>query len=878
MNLLNKLTIKNLKLNKKRTVVTIIGILLSVALLAAVSTMYASTIASLITFETTQKGNFHTAFYDIPVENLEDFKNNRKLESLYLTQGIGYASLKESQNEYKPYLYIKAFTKEAIENLSLKLIEGRLPQREEEVVIPSHLETNGRVKYKVGDTLTLEVGTRVAADGTVLTQADRFLPSDESSSEREETIQNTTTKTYKIVGVIERPANNIEDYSAPGYTLVTLLDDTKLEGKVDIYARYTKEGVKDYFKVTAGILGIDADLFQQYLTADFLNEEDTNRIYLELQKAKYRYMDNSYLVFLETNPFQNSAIGGLGTVVVIVLGIIVFTSVFCIKNSFDISITEKTKQYGMLRSIGATKKQIKKNVFYEATILGLIGIPLGLLSGVLASYILVFISNYFLQDMVTYENFLLFRFSWVALIVAVLLGIITIYFSAFRSARRASRISPIDSIRNSANIELKSKKLHTPKLIKKCFGVGGVISFKNQKRNKKKYRTTVISIVVSVFTFIALSSFMSLAFQELEQEISLSDYNISFAVASIDEETYAKVEAVGDFSNIKDYAITSSYYAEAKKPKYNPEYQKILQIEEDERNRRQVWIASLGEYQYEKYLKKLGLDPKQMKQKAILLDTTTFSIYDEESAKETRYRMRVFDYQAGDKISVFLDEKENSIEIGAVSEEVPFSMKENVNGNHSPYLIVSDEYMKELDLLHHVVVYIDSKDANRLQDELEVYFEDIENFSVDNQEENVRIMRNLFTLIGIFLYGFIIVISLIGITNIFNTITTNMELRKQEFAMLKSIGMTKKEFSHMIHLETIFIGCKALFVGIPIGVGLSYLIYRAIGNTEYAYHLPVQAILISIVAVFLLIAALMRYSMKKIQKQNTIETIRNENI
>lgn len=878
MNLLNKLTIKNLKLNKKRTVVTIIGIVLSVALLIAVSTMYASAIASLIRFETTQKGNFHTAFYDVPVEKLKDFENNRKLGSLYLTQGIGYAALEESQNEYKPYLYIKAFTKEAMENLSLKLIKGRLPKTEEEIVIPSHLETNGRVKYQVGDTLTLEVGTRVLADGTVLTQEDRFLPSDESSSERSETIQNTTTKTYKIVGLIERPANNIEDYSAPGYTLITLLDDTNLTGTVDIYARYTKEGVKDYFTVTAGILGIDAKAFKQYLSGDMLtSQEEQNSLYEELKKAKYRYMDNSYLVFLETNPFENSTVGSLGTAVVIVLVIIVLTSVFCIKNSFDISITEKTKQYGMLRSIGATKKQIKKNVFYEASILGMIGIPLGLLSGIVASYILVLISNYFLKDMITSGTFLLFRFSWIAFVVASVLGIVTIYFSAFRSARRASRISPIDSIRNSANITLKAKKLRTPKIIKKCFGIGGVISFKNQKRNKKKYRTTVISIVVSVFTFIALSSFMSLAFQEIDQEISVSDYNISFSVAPIDEELYAKVESVGNFSNIRDYAIYSSYYGEAEKPKYNPEYQKILQIEDEEEGR-DVWVASVGEHQYQQYLKELGFNPEKMKNKAILLDTTSFSIYDEKKAEEIPYRMRIFDYQVGDKITVLMDEKEEKIEIGALSEEVPFSMKEKVRGNHSAYLIVSDEYMKEHDLLHHVMVYLDSKDANKTQDELEAYFDEIENFSVDNQEESVRMMRNLYTLIGIFLYGFIIVISLIGITNIFNTITTNMELRKQEFAMLKSIGMTTYEFNRMIYLETIFIGCKALFFGIPIGLGFSYLIYRSLGNTEYAYHPPLQAILLSIIAVFLLIAALMRYSMKKIQKQNTIETIRNENI
>lgn len=216
-----------------------------------------------------------------------------------------------------------------------------------------------------------------------------------------------------------------------------------------------------------------------------------------------------------------------GEFVAIVCVIIVVTSVFCIKNSFDISITEKIKQYGMLRSVGATKKQIRKNVFFEATILGLIGIPLGLFAGMLASYILVIVTNLFLTDMLTEGLKLVLSYSWIAIIFAILLGFITIYFSALRSAFKASKVSPIDSIRNSSNIKIKAKKVKSPKIIKKIFGIGGEISYKNLKRNKKKYRTTVISIVVSVSVFIALSYFMNVAFSEIGRTIDVSDYNIS---------------------------------------------------------------------------------------------------------------------------------------------------------------------------------------------------------------------------------------------------------------------------------------------------------------------------------------------------------------
>ena len=169
MNLLNKLTIKNLKLNKKRTVVTIIGIMLSVALITAVASMYASGIKSLIDYETKLKGNFHTVFYNVPVSDMDKFENNRNIETLNITKGIGYAKV-DSKNEDKPYAYIKGFTKESLNNLSIRLVSGRLPENDNEIVIPTHLKTNGRLNLKVNDTITLEVGKRIDSTGYELDQ------------------------------------------------------------------------------------------------------------------------------------------------------------------------------------------------------------------------------------------------------------------------------------------------------------------------------------------------------------------------------------------------------------------------------------------------------------------------------------------------------------------------------------------------------------------------------------------------------------------------------------------------------------------------------------------------------------------------------------
>ena len=873
MNLLNKLTIKNLKLNKKRTVVTIIGIMLSVALITAVASMYASGIKSLIDYETKLKGNFHTVFYNVPVSDMDKFENNRNIETLNITKGIGYAKV-DSKNEDKPYAYIKGFTKESLNNLSIRLVSGRLPENDNEIVIPTHLKTNGRLNLKVNDTITLEVGKRIDSTGYELDQNNPYQKSDSDGSG--ESLIETKTKTYKIVGIIERPATNIENYTAPGYTFITYMDNNKISGNVDVYARFTKDGTKSWYETIANILGVDPVLFKKvYNQESGYSDKDKEKLSEQMENA-YLIDVNKYLIDLETNPISSSSISGLGIVVSIVIGIIVFTSVFCIKNSFDISITEKIKQYGMLRSVGATKKQIKRNVFYEATILGLIGIPLGILLGYLASYILIIISNYYLSDMLQAGLKLEFAFSIIAVLVAIILGIVTIYFSAFRSAKRASKVSPIDSIRNSANIKINPKKIKSPKFIKKVFGMGGEISFKNLKRNKKKYRTTVISIVVSVFVFIALSGFMGLAFQEVENEIKVSDFNISLSAKINDKDDYNKFIGTVKLDGIEDYTILRGSELSFVGTHYSKEYLNFLNIKQREQDEEYISIFAIGEEQYKKYIKSLGLNYNDIKDKAILLDKEYVVRYDDNNKKVTEY-IDIYDFQKGDIVdsTITSTNKKVNIEIGVVTEKMPFGLKNRT----ARYIIVSDEMFDNIAESKGLDIYYKSNNATKLQDDIDNYLKGEEYYSINNKEENVKQMSNLFTLIGIFLYGFIIVISLIGITNIFNTITTNMELRKQEFAMLKSVGMTTKEFNRMIRLESIFMGVKSLFFGIPIGIVLSYLIYHFLSEESgIPYKPPVVAIIISIVVVFILISVIMKYSMNKINKQNTIETIRNENI
>ena len=191
------------------------------------------------------------------------------------------------------------------------------------------------------------------------------------------------------------------------------------------------------------------------------------------------------------------------------------------------------------------------------------------------------------------------------------------------------------------------------------------------------------------------------------------------------------------------------------------------------------------------------------------------------------------------------------------------------------YLVLNQEYYNEQARVPYILMF-KSSNAEKLSEDLGLLDY---NLSISNLEKTANAERAMLLVISIFLYGFIGVITLIGVTNIFNTITSNMELRQKEFAMLKSIGMTKKEFNKMINLETLFYSSKSLCYGIILGLIGSYIIHWAFSkNTESSFSFPLTAICISIIFVFIIVYIIMKYSINKINKQNTIETIRNENI
>lgn len=950
MNLMKTLTLKNLRLNRKRTIVTIVGIILATALLSALVTLVSSFQYSMIEYQKQKDGDFHVKFSNVKMSELSEFKNNRNIESTFETMGMGFAKLDGCKNEDKPYAYVMATDEAGFERGCFKLIEGRMAKNEDEIVIPRHLKTNGRIDIKVGDEITLDVGKRYDSN------TEGVIWENSAYENEAETLTDTVTKHYKVVGIMERPGYGMEDYSAAGYTFVTYSDElaaidngtkseeSEADNTLTVYSRYTQKALRNKDAVTADIIGVDEKLFEKANNSSVeMSAEESDRFLKEMENAKYDIYINGYLISYECVFPIDGSFKALFTVAAVVALIIILTSVYCIKNSFNISITEKIRQYGMLASVGATRRQIKSSVKTEAAMLGVVGIPVGTMSGILASLILVKVVNVLSAGWLNVA--LSFHTSLPALILAVILSIATIYFSATGSARRAAKVTPLEAIRNTKEIKIKSSKLKTPAIIGRIWGIGGVISYKNIKRNNKKYRTTVTSIVICSVTFIVISYFMSMAFSVVGMSYASADYNIGINMSykkdiHIDIEKLSKL--VSGIEGVDDYLVGAGYDFDVREPKYTKEYGEYCrQVYDNSEDVSQMFLITvLDDKSYDKYASDAGI--KNAAAGAILVNKGTFDVYNENSSKYVKKEMELYKYKAGDTIecgynvyddassddnaaesdtesstddnnavegdtesgtednSGYVDEetinngvrKTLDVTIAGVTDKVPIGYKSysyatllfmNQKGFESLWADGKSNELKQRYVSYSA--YVVAENADEYQDTFEKETEGNPeysqiSFSVSNLDKQMRDEKSLFTLLGVFAYGLIVVIALIGITNIINTLSTGMELRSREFATLRSIGMTDKQFVGMVRLESVFISVKALVIGVPLGILISYLLCVIMNRMDGAiiYEPPYKAIILCIVVVIMLIYAIMKLSMTKLRHNNIIETIKNENL
>lgn len=872
MNILNKLTINYLKMNKKRTIVTIIGIILSGAMITAVATLAVSFQRFMLDVEISYDGAFDAYFEDVKKEDINIIKSDNRFSNTMIMSPVGMAKNQYSNDEF---LYIKAYDSEALKNMKVKLIEGKLPENDNEIVLSRTFFDGKENEPKIGDTITLEIGKRIY-NGHELISEDK---------EENETFETIGTKTYIVCGKIDRPdfETGRDNYTS-GITF--LKDETSIiSNKVDIGVISKK--AKNIYKDTEEI-------------ADKLGLYET-----KLNGKKFYNIEYNTYVLAYKGVSSNTGFNGMlysvcGTLIVVIM----IGSILVIYNSFAISVSERKRQFGSLASIGATKKQIKKSVICEGAILGAIGIPIGILSGICGIGVTLKVVNNLLKPMIAQDAVnwsLKLVVSWEAILIAVILIALTIYLSVVIPAKRASKISPIEAIRGNNEIKIKARKLKTPKFIAKIFGIEGEMALKNLKRSRKRYRTTVISLIISIVLFISVSGFVGYMYNGFDSIYESVDYDYAISIYNekgntSEEKLEAEKKIIAQIENSKNIDKLTilkqvSGYTYIKEDKLDTKMKSAIDKQdsvasyfpkEEEGYLITVNIISLNEKQMKEYAKTVGINNLKDNQ-AILINYANLLKTAKIEGYVTNYKendnFELYSYSVGE------DEKEikgdkYSFEIAKVTKEMPFGIQ---NVNYPKLILVTTENaINNLNKDTFTEMIFTAKNEKELKEELsEVEKENssLSEMNIQNVKEQMQAQRNLKLIINIFLYGFIVLISAIGIANIFNTISTNINLRRREFAMLKSIGMTDKGFRKMLDLECFFYGTKALLFGLPLGIGVCYLLNRGFGNLlEFVFTLPWSSIIISIVAVYLVVFITMLYSSAKVKKENIIDALRDENV
>lgn len=671
---------------------------------------------------------------------------------------------------------------------------------------------------------------------------------------------------YTIVGVIKRPT--WEPTWSPGYTALSYVDESLI-------------GAAEKTTATVVLNKVDSSIYKH---AEELAQENN------IESISYNNSLLRYYGVTNNDGLRNTLL----SLSVIVMTVIIIGSVSLIYNAFAISVSERARHLGMLSSVGATKRQKQNSVFFEGMIIGLISIPIGILCGITGIGITFMFINSMIQDVLGITEKLTLVVTPLSLLTACVVSIMTIFISTYLPARKASKISAIDAIRQSTDVKLSGKAVKTSKFVRKLFGIEAEIGLKNLKRNKRRYQATVFSLVISIVLFLSVTSFTSNMRKSVELSQDGLNYDIQVYMGTEDAQKVDRLtKSITALPNITEYNVVrelslSSWIDEKDMAK---ELQEIVEkdssILKNGKYPYYIQIHALNEQGLRTYAESVGVSYEQLtdlnQMSAIVNDTVTF---EDENAKKI-IETKALHSEIGQKLDlIYTDwdtEKETKlspVEIVALTDKRPMGVHSAQVGGLN--IIVSDQVFDQLtnDTMSNDIqsrLNLNSSDPLATQQAIEEMKE--RNVYVQNVFQNRQNSEQMIMLMSIFTYGFIALITLISIANIFNTISTSISLRKREFAMLKSVGMTPNGFNKMINYESIFYGIKSLLYGLPISIVVMYLIFRSMMSSfSYGFALPWMSILYVIVAVFIIVSSAMLYSSSKVKKENIIDALKQENI
>ncbi|CEO24105.1 ABC transporter permease [Paraclostridium sordellii] len=869
MNLYTSLTLRYLKENKKRTIVTIIGIILSTALICGIGNIFESFMDYQIRETINRKGAFHATFHDIKKEDVDKITKSSGISKSSISDNLGYSKL---SNEKKNLVSVKAFDKEGFEGYQIKLKEGRFPTNSNEIVLSERAMP--LIDKKVGDSINLNIGKRVDKN-----QKEIEIPIVHDN----ETIVDGKSKNFKIVGVMNKLDDDLDNDVVSGITYLDIKEKTKGD-KVNV-AICANEPSEIYEIAPAISKNLGLKVASNDDSDDMIYNNDNGVAYENLSFNEHLLRLKGASAYANINRSINAAMFVVTTLVVV-------CTVATIYNAFSISINDRKKQFGILNSIGATKSQIMKIVFIEAIVVSVIGIPLGLITGTFAIDLIFKLIKYMFSSSVIAQLNLRVVYNPYVIILSALIVLLTILVSAILPALNAAKTPPLEAIKNSSSLKLG--KVKDSKLVRLLFKTEGVLAYKNLRRNKKKFRITLFSLIISVVIFISFSGFVELFIKANEASVGQVNYDVRLWKGGILEgdkiiDDLNKVNGIKKISVRNDYGVAF----DVKESNINKDYKDLIDKTFSKKNKNGETVYDFNyeqntfQFTGDKDINNLKLingsfdKETAIKENGIILRNK--SSYSEPGKK---YDVSLTNYKVGDTINAYKfsrDENGNQ-KNEPIKLKVLATTDDLLPGNKmSTYMgidfITYNEVGSKLGYdINSGNIYINSDKSKDTRDALKKIGEKY-GYNVHDEVDNALEMEQSIIAIKIFVYGFVLVISLVSITNIVNTISTNINLRKREFAIIKSIGVTPQGFNKMIYLESLLYGVLALLYGVPIGLLIDVIMNKIMGNVvQLGMILPWNAVLVSIVGVFVITFIASYIPMRKINKENIIENIRQESI
>lgn len=833
MNIFHKVALQGLRKNRTRTFVTVIGVVLSATLFTAVATFGTSLLQYLINGSIAKCGSWHLAFMDVDAGFVQERMADLEVTDAVTFENIGYALLDGAKSAEKPYLFVAGFTEETFDRLPVTLISGRLPQDDREVIIPNHISIKADVRIPVGESIRAAIGNREEG-GSLLTQHDPYRNG--------EVLNVAEERIYRVVGIYERAG--FEEHDAPGYTVITRTDMAGQAGRCSLFLTLDRpQRVKEYGSRFAGIvpLALNEDVLRFYGVSD-------NTLF-------------NTIVF---------TVGG------ILIAIIMIGSVLLIYNSFYISLNERVHQFGILMSVGATARQLKSSVLFEGLCIGVLGIPLGVAVGIgsVALALPVVAQNF--ATISASSAALELSVSVPALAAAAAVSMITILISAYIPARKAAAVPVMACIRQTGEIKTEAKDVKISGFAIRVYGLEGMLALKNFRRNKRRYRSVILSLTLSLVLFVTGSAFGN-TLKGIAKEITVeADGDISFyAKEMLQEDLLALHERLKNVEGVSKSTWQSDWiYSGAVEGL--PDDFADGQFQADDSI--PIYAQFIEDAIYYEFIEDLGFSieeysGRKAKALALILDTVEHKAF-----------------YTGQEMEFILDSSTQER-----AKRICTTLVDNYPLDMLPYdsmpqylflMVVPWSLNSEFDGLEGtsksgLTFWTDSPAQTMAQMQSEITDAGITlDYTLINLSSAVDLFRSLTFVVDVFTYSFGAMISLIAVANVFNTISTNIRIRRRELAMLRSVGMSERGFNRMMNFECFFYGLRTLLFGVPIAGIFSWLIYKGMVMSEqlegFAYHFPWKSMSISVLGVFAIVFITMLYATGKIRKENIIDALRDD--